>query len=285
MIQPTWPKVVNIKNTRADVKWQPDAHLDGVYFDLHWTGQHNPEEAFFRLCAHVQLPNANADDDDDDDDDEDDNVTRLYLLIPPERIQTLTALVDGSAEEEPDTGRVAESKSISKSSRPLTLSFVMLQPPVLVAPKDLDPLTAVSHTTTAKTPMIQSLFALAAQLSFVVHVNVSYARCSSASLQHICTAVSKSPGLRSIERFAISKVSTLYEGKGGQILEKVLPGVDGDGDDDDDDGVDVSLPAYTCQQTDRSPPYPGKSSLTMVPPSDYLANTISARTQTSPCEC
>lgn len=183
-IYPTWPKSVSIKNARADVKWQPDAHLTGAYFDLHWTCQDNTEAAFFRFS--VQIESSDADD-----------VTRLYILIPPEHIQTLTT--NSSAEQRDGL-----------STR--TLSFVMLKPPVLVAPKDF------KGPSSAAIPMVQSIYDFAMQLSFTAYINVSYYKCSSNTLQHICTAVSES-NLPSIKRFAISKIATLFQGKGGKVLE------------------------------------------------------------------
>lgn len=201
---PTWPKRFESTMTDTKVSWQSDGCLHGAHFNLFWEPGEGYQAVLFRLVMRVKQPGTRKH-------------VKLYILIPTERIRSLT--------------NTSPRQPCALTTR--DLSFVMWQPPVLVAPKSFQ------VPDSAALPVIGHMYDLARQLSFTV--TAKGVGCTQESLDQICAGVSASK-LRSIERFGLATLTTLYEGKGGQVLHGPSP--------DDDD---TAPPAYDCKPEIRSP--------------------------------
>lgn len=223
-IEPTWPKKIDVTKISALASWGEGQSLPGLLFDIHWVPASN--KAFFELRASVQLKQAPGQ--------RRDGRTNVFIHIYPERIHQL------SFEAEP------ADKMLGHDT--IALVFALSRPPALVLPP-----TQFEPRNKASGNIITSLFDLARQTSWTVYAAVPPRTLSAARIRKLCAAVSE-PLAGSIAAF--SSAATLYQGKGGRIIEgdSLASSTVGDGDPTGGKAHDEP-PKY--QESGSAPVYPG----------------------------
>lgn len=147
--------------------------MHGVPFNLFWESGENYQAVLFRLAMRVKQTGTRKH-------------VKLYILIPTECIHTLT----NTSTQLPCDPAIRD------------LSFVMRQPPVLVAPKSFQ------VPDSAAPPVLGHMYDLARQLFFTISAKIF--ACTQATLDRICAGVSASK-LLSIERYGLSALTWVFQ--------------------------------------------------------------------------
>lgn len=183
-------------STPAVVKWASSDTLLEVTFDARRLDSTN--DAFFKLRRTVTLKAAPS------------TKTPLFVFIAPEQIESLE-FVEPAKAEPGATGHDEEARKKLGSDQ-VCLRFGLKRPADLVGPKDLDltPKNKVSGV------VLDSLRSLSHHDSFAVY----FARnvVSQVRLKSLCEAANNGL-LKSIVRQA--DLTSLYRGKGGQVIKEV----------------------------------------------------------------
>lgn len=184
-------ETIRLTYTPARALWQPDGRAEKLYLDIHWVPHGSETGAFFKIHTRIQSDGANSLRRDGD--------VSVYMLIPPERIHRL------SYDTQPDH------KPFGPNTAALT--FDMARPPALVVPK-----TSFFLLPKAEHPA-EPLYTLSAQPSFVVYVNIPERKLAPTLLLQLCNVVSNHE-IASLERVGFRLVGTLYQGRGGHVLDE-----------------------------------------------------------------
>lgn len=235
-IDPTWPKVLDITKVTAVATWS-DQSLPDIFFDLHWNTKCG--KAFFKLRAMVSLRKGAG---------RRDGRTSIYLFIYPERIRRLS--IDPNPTEK------------TLGAETVVMDFDMARPPALVLPK-----TPCEPRNRGSGDILDMFRRLAAQTSFVVHVNIPRRRLPLVLLRQLCTA-SSDFGLASLDVHA--SAARLYQGQGGQVVEG--------------DTLAGSAPGAPCGSDEPPPQYSEPSPAEPPPalPSDSESNHSAYHPVSSP---
>lgn len=192
----TWNQVINVKNAPARIAWPsdapPDARSKTMLIDLRLQPERDTMKASLQVHTRVVSPGANTG--------RRGGGVRVVVYIPAERIDKL-CLKPPTAQ--PPLGLGLDS---------FALTFAMLQPPALVIPKNFVVEDPVSTAT------MDMLYSFVAQSTFAIYTEVSERKLSKAMIQRMCTAASARK-LISLKENVFTKVPTLYQGRGGQIVE------------------------------------------------------------------
>lgn len=187
-------------STPAAVKWGSKDSLIDVTFDARRLDQTN--DAFFKLRRTVTLKAATS------------TKTPLFVFVHPERIKLLEVVEVAAAE--PGVAGSGEVARKRLGSDIVCLRFVLTRPADLVGPKALN----LTPKNKASGNVLDSLRSLARQDNLIIYFPRNVV--SQARLTSLCEAANKGI-LKSIVRQA--DLTSLYRGKGGQVLAEAGPAV------------------------------------------------------------
>lgn len=184
-IKPTWPKSIDVTKVNAVAMWH-DHCLPNLFLDLHW--HPNSHKAFLKLRATIALRDGAV---------RRDGRTSIYLYIYPERIRQLS--VDSNPTEK------------VLGAETLLLSFELDRPSALVLPNS--PCEPKNRTAS---DVMDAFRSLARQTCFSVYASIPRKKLSAKRMQELSVAASGA-GLASLATRA--STASLYQGKGGQVIE------------------------------------------------------------------